>query len=65
MFVKHYALSPMLASRDKDNPYMKYQNISIKGFKLMLTQYSNNIKWPDIAKGHNSNNISFDWLKYK
>ena len=29
---------------------------------LCYAQESNNIKWPEIAKGHNSN-ISFSWLK--
>ena len=37
------------------NPYMKCQNISIHDSKHML--------WPKIAKDHNSNNISFNWLK--
>ena len=41
---------------------MKFQNISIHDSKLMLC---NNIKWSEIAKGRNSNNISFNWLKIK
>ena len=46
------------------NPYMNFQNISIYGFKVIFyTQKSNNIKWPKIAKGHNSNKISLNWFK--
>ena len=30
--------------------------------KLYYAQESN-IKWPKIAKGHNSNKISFNWFK--
>ena len=43
---------------------MKFQNISIYGSKVHVcyAQESNNIKWPEIAKGHNSN-ISYNWLK--
>ena len=40
---------------------MKFQNISIHGSKRMLDNESN--KWPNIAKGHNSNKISLNWLE--
>ena len=44
------------------NPYMKFQNISIHGSKLMLcTKMQQTAK--KIAKGHNSNKISLNWLK--
>ena len=43
--------------------YMKFQNISIHGSTWSHAQLSNSIKWPEIAKGHDSNNISFNWLK--
>ena len=44
------------------NPYMKFQNISIHGSKLMFytIKQRNNIKLPEIAKGHNTNNILFN-----
>ena len=45
---------------------MKFQNISIHGFKLILCTIKQQhlvIKWPKIVKGHNSNNISFNWLE--
>ena len=34
---------------------MKFQNISIHGSKVMLCIKKQNIKLPEIAKGHNSN----------
>ena len=43
---------------------MKFQNISIHGSKLKLYTISNKIKWPEIAKGHYSNNISFIGSKF-
>ena len=43
------------------NPYMKFQNISIHGYKFML--YTIKQQMAKIAKGHNSNKISLNWLK--
>ena len=43
--------------------YMKFQKISLMVLKLCYAQEINNIKWPEIAKCHNSNNISFNSMK--
>ena len=45
-------------------PYMKFKNISLHGSKVIYAQESDNMKWPEIAKGHNSNNISFHHWKF-
>ena len=42
---------------------MKFQNISIPDSKLCYAHESNKIQYPEIEKGNNSKNISFNWLK--
>ena len=43
------------------NPYMKIKSLAYMILNLCYAHESN--KWPKIAKGHNSNKISLNWLK--